>query len=180
MGSRGPELARASEFEDATDSSAEEAGRAVDREREQETVGELERKRRQLLVYVNQWPTRVIDSPNTNERQAMQKITDWMAHWTVDAGYEESFGFFEMLMESTARSYEFWRTLSNPTRGRTWPESRKRKIYQTNAMKYGLRSALERQLGCGNGASPNVLQTRLDRITSFLTQLARAAGVSPP
>ena len=180
MGSRGPELARASEFEDATDSSAEEEGRRIDRASEQREVGELERRRRHLQEYVNRWPVSTIENPTTNERQAMQKITDWMSHWNTDRGYEESFSFFEMLMESTTRSYEYWRTLPDPTRGRSWPAGRKRRLFRTNAMKYGLRSALERQLGCGNGASPEVLETRQNRIKGFLTQLAKAADVSPP
>ena len=175
MGDRGPELARASEFEDATDTDSE-GGRSSGAS----AHGELEAQRRDLMSYVNAWPEESIPNPNTNERQAQQKITDFLAHWTVDRGYESSFKFFECLMESSARSFEYWNTLPDPTRGRAWPANRKRRMFRTPAMKYGLRSALERQLGCGNGATPELLQQRQARIREFLRQLSHVSGVRAP
>ena len=110
MGDRGPELARESEFENATDTDDSASPSA-----HEEQVTDLERARRDLMAYVNAWPAEPISEPRIVEQQALQKVKDYMAHWQTDLGYEASFGFFLCMLESPARSYEGW--LNMPGKG---------------------------------------------------------------
>ena len=71
--------------------------------------------------------------------------------------------------------------IKDPTKGgRTWPYARRRRILCTPEMRYSLRSALERQLGCGHGVSIEKVTKRQERVKGFLHQLAKSVGVAPP